>query len=171
MSKLQVLTFVFLVHRVDPLCLNEKDLNAYKRYIRRLLKTYAPEAVGLFVIDISFNILTYADGHDYWQIEFHGILRNISPEELAQIRKHVRKRDGKRSLYMEDVYEPIGQLAYMAKPNFARKIRYLDDKVRKRTHDKPLTLDQELLLNEWLDGYSVESRIFQVGTFGDATSK
>ncbi len=171
MSVLKAVTIIVAMGYVEPYALNNLDLNAFKRLIKRLFKKFAPEADGLFVIDVSFNIVTHSNESEYFQIEFHGIVRNMSPEHWSSMREQIRKRGGKRSLYIEDVYEPMGQLAYMAKPNFNRKKRYIDDKGSKRIRDKPLTLVQELLINEWLNDYSAESRIIEIGNFGDENEK
>lgn len=171
MSALQAVTIILKSGYVNAWALNEIDLNDIKRDIRRIFKTFAPDAVGLFVIDISFNVEACLGGEDHWQIQFHGMVHKVSPEEWARIRRHVRKHGGKRSLYVEDVYEPVGQLAYMAKPDFSKRVQYIDPKGSRNTRNGALTLDQELELNEWLDGYSVESRIIQIGSFGDESEK
>lgn len=143
--------------------LNIKDLRQLTSSIKRLLKKHAPDAMGWLVVDVSFNVESHIDGIDHWQIHFHCIVKNVSPREWEKVGLAIAKDGGQRRLYVKDVTDPIGQLAYMAKPNFARRVSIFDHKGRRNTRIEPLSADQELELAEWLSSYQASSRIIRIG--------
>lgn len=169
--RVQAVTIICLLGYADAWALNEKDLNQLTRFIRRLFKKYAADAIGVIVLDISFNLAANINGEDHWQIHFHCMIGNVSNQEWANIREFLRKNSGRRSLYLEEVYNPIGQLAYMAKPNFSLRESYIDKKGELNSRNNTLTIDHELELAEWLASYKVHSRIVKIGQFGDEVEK
>ncbi|MDF2232403.1 hypothetical protein P2H44_07530 [Albimonas sp. CAU 1670] len=79
----------------------------------------------------------------------------------ATLKRH--PRCGSRPLVVQPLVEPIGYLAYMAKPNFSRRTSYIDGKGRRNTRIEPLSILEELELARWLCRYRVEQRVFSIG--------
>ena len=143
------------------------DLNRIKRRTRQLFKKNAPAAVGLASVDVSLNIATAIGGSNHWQVHVHGIVANVMEREWKAVRGGLETDNAERRLFVEDATDAVGQLAYMAKPNFFRRVNYRSSR-RKNTHIEPLSALQELELARWLSPYRAPTRFIKIGNIDDA---
>ena len=151
--------------------LDRKDLPKLKRRWRALFRENAPAAVGLISVDVSLNVMAGIGGEDHWQIHLHCIVANIQKCEWRKIRQALSTNGGGRRLFIEPATNPIGQLAYMAKPNFSRRVGILDGEGKLNTRIEPLSAEQELELASWLSLHRATSRFIKLGSAGDTFVK
>jgi len=149
--------------------LHEKTLPKFKKRMVALFKNNAPAAVGLISVDISLNLNAGIGGEDHWKIHLHGLISNVRTREWAKIREQLAagKKSGRR-VFVEPATNPIGQLAYMTKPNFVRRVGILDGKKKLNTRIEPISALQELELARWLSPHRATSRFIEIGSVGDS---
>jgi hypothetical protein len=151
--------------------LHEKDLPKLKSGWRALFRANAPTAVGLISVDVSLNLNAGTGGENHWQIHLHCIVANIKNREWDKIRQALAANGGGRRLFIEPATNPIGQLAYMAKPNFFRRVSIRDRRGKLNTRIEPLSALEELELAKWLSPHRVTSRFIKLGSVGDTLCK
>lgn len=151
--------------------LDRKDLPKLKRGWRTLFRQNAPTAVGLICVDVSLNLNADIGGENHWQIHLHCIVANIQECEWRKIRQALSTNGGGRRLFVKPATNPIGQLAYMAKPNFSRREGILDGEGKLNTRIEPLSAEQELELASWLSLHRATSRFITLGSAGDTLVK
>ena len=151
--------------------LDRKDLPKLKRRWRSLFRVNAPAAVGLICVDVSLNLNAGIGGENHWQIHLHCIVANSQKCEWRKIRQAVAANEGGRRLFVKPATNPIGQLAYMAKPNFSRRVGILDGEGKLNTRIEPLSAEEELELARWLSPHRATSRFIKLGSAGDTLIK
>lgn len=137
----------------------------FKDKIRGLFWRRAPKAKGFYFVDVSRN--EPKDGKKaYWQIHVHGVIWRLSGKAKSQLKKAL-KGDGKavhKPLLIKRMDDPLGWLAYIAKPNFFRRIDTFDEEGNRNTIGRPiLPPEQEALIARWLSRYRVGARFFTIG--------
>lgn len=143
--------------------LNDITILAVKRTCRKAFKKHAPAAAGLMCIDVSLNVKSAVSGEDHWQVHIHGIVSGVKMREWTSMRKDPKSVIPVRGLFVKEAVNPIGQLAYMSKSNFFRRVDYVDDKGWADTRHEALSVTQELELAQWLSPYRAHGRFFAIG--------
>ena len=148
-----------------PLGGGKASLPEFKDKTRNLIKYHAPDLAGLFCLDVSWNVQSAVGEEDHWQMHWHGVVGGLTPEAKQSLREAL-KRDAdpySRPLLTEPLTTPARQLAYMAKPNFIRRVALVKADGRRNTRKESLSLAQEVVLACWLSSYRVEQRFLQIG--------
>ncbi|TQM92436.1 hypothetical protein [Roseinatronobacter monicus] len=143
--------------------LHEVDLLALKKCCRNQFRKHAPAAVGLMCVDVSYNVKSISGGKNHWQAHVHGIIRNVRPREWEAMRKDPKATIVGRGLFVTEAVNPIGQLAYMSKPNFFRRVDFIDRQGHADTRQEAINVLQELELARWLSQHRAHARFFTIG--------
>lgn len=162
-------SFLQAVTLILPWCdaslgnLNVLRFPAVRKNCRKAFKKHAPAAVGLMCIDVSLNVKSAVGGKDHWQVHIHGIVAGVKLREWKSMRKDATAVISVRGLFVKEAVNPVGQLAYMSKSNFFRRVHYVDDRGRANTRPEQLSIIQELELAQWLSPYRAHARFFKIG--------
>lgn len=148
-----------------PIGGGEGDLREFIEKVKTLLKYYAPNAIGFFCVDISWNVCRET-GDEHWQLHVHGVVWNLDEESKERLKAALKRDDGEvgRPLLVKPMHYPDGWVAYMAKPNFFLRESYQEDGSWK-TNERPLSLEQEVEMARWLSPYKTNSRHFTMGLY------
>ncbi|TNC66555.1 hypothetical protein [Rubellimicrobium roseum] len=140
------------------------DLKKFINTIRKLLRRLAPKAKGFFFVDVSQNEPKRGK-KGYWQVHVHGVIWKLSEKAKSRL-KAALKSLGKsvhKPLLTKHMDDPVGWLAYMAKPNFFRRINTVEEDGGRNITGRPLPPEQEVSIARWLSRYKVGARFFTIG--------
>lgn len=145
--------------------LAEVDMLKQKRKLKNLFKEHAPAAVGLMCVDVSLNVDRATKQPMMWQVHFHGIICNVEKRALRSMRDSPAFVSTGRGLFVEQATNPIGQLAYMSKANFFRRVTYVDMHGMQNTRTEPLSVLEEVELAGWLSKHKAHTRFMTIREF------
>lgn len=136
----------------------------FRKQCRQLITRYLPSVQAVGYIDVSWNRMSAIGEEDHWQFHAHGGLRGSNKKSEEQLRKALKRHPGAghKPLLLQPMHSPAGQIAYMAKPLFVRRVSYLDAKGQHNTRLEPLSVDQELVLAELMGSLKASQRSFSV---------
>jgi len=144
--------------------LPRSGLRGFKDQICAAMRKMAPDAVGVFCIDISLE--RNLGQREFLQLHVHGIIRDLSADECNRIcRRFAWQKDSScyRPVQTEPVYDSFGQLAYMSKPQFFRRDQYTNAKGKLQHQKKIMSFEQEFQLVKALSAFKAQQRIFYLG--------
>lgn len=112
--------------------------------------------------------MDYDMNRSSWIPHIHFITKTIDKAKLKKLRgminiNHLRTRDGvkNRPLYIQDIYDLIGAIAYMYKVMWQAKSKKLNTKTK--LHKSRLKDDLTVYSLLMLDGYSMNDMEFRYG--------
>jgi len=149
--------------RSTPDDLANENLSKFIADFSRHFRNSAPKAYLLGCVDISLNDHTGIGGDVHYQIHMHGILLGLKKGYREQLRGTFKWQSNgcARPVVIQPLSDIAGQLAYMSKPNFVRRVSYY--KNGKNTRIETMSLAEEAELSAWLANYPADKRVIRIG--------
>ena len=139
-----------------------RDLKTFIDQVRATLRRNAPEAFGVFCVDVSLEL--GPDG-SFAQWHVHGVIGGVTEKEKTKIANAFKWKGepNVKAVWMPKVKDLRRCIAYSAKCNFFSRESCIDDDDEPNIRSRQLTIEQELALVRNVTRYKAASRMFTLG--------
>ena len=143
-------------------------LRGFRDQIRAAVRKVNPNARAAMCVDI--NVERTVGKRERWQWHVHGIIAKLRADELSQLcqRFSWRKKDDDngqcyRPVMTADIYDLVGHLAYVSKPQFRQREHRPNENGDLKFEKRIITIQQELHFVKVLSSFKVKQRLFNLG--------
>lgn len=149
--------------RSTPDDLTNMNLSKFIADFSRHFRNSAPKAYLLGCVDISLNDHRKIGGDVHCQFHVHSTVVGLKKGDREQLRETFKwQSDGcARPVVIKSLTDVAGQLAYMSKSNFVRRVSYY--KNGRKTRIETMSLAEEAELSAWLANYPADKRVIRIG--------
>jgi len=142
-------------------------VRGFKDQISAAIRKSDPNVRSVMCVDISLE--RRLGQQEYWQWHVHGVICNLklSTKKRLSERFSGDKKDGNdrtcyRPVFVTDMPDPVGCLAYMAKPEFFKREQCVDEQGKLKIVKKYITIQQELPFIKALSPFKASQRLFYI---------